>query len=281
MRVQVKNLLKVTLPVLALAGPISPTQASAQTYPIDCAILLCLSGGWPASVPCARARAEFIRRITPWPVEPPLQIWRCPMGASFDGPARSRPTDSIIDALFHGAETPPNFSSPVFDHAALGDDRLDVEGLNATWGNLVRADYALHLAQDRADIDISGPEFNFVRSIRVFDVRHARQRESGARTATAIGACRSCSAPTARKATSRGAHHRPQRFLLRMSVSRDGASIARASGTGPSSWSGVTTAGRTASSRSITDVAPLEVGRAHERIDPAPQARALAHGLGL
>jgi hypothetical protein len=44
---------------------------------------------------------------------------------------------------------------------------------------LVRADYALHLAQDRADIDISGPEFNFVRSIRVFDVRHAWQRESG------------------------------------------------------------------------------------------------------
>lgn len=179
MRAQVKNLLKVALPALALAGPVTLTQASAQTYPIDCAILLCLSGGWPASVPCARARAEFIRRITPWPVEPPLQIWRCPMGASFDGPARSRPTDRMIDALFHGAETPPNFSSAVFDLAAVGDDRLDLEGPNATWGNLVRVDYALHLAQDRADIDISGPEFNFVRSIRVFDVRHAWQRESG------------------------------------------------------------------------------------------------------
>lgn len=179
MRLQVRNLPKIALLALALTGPIVPTQASAQTYPIDCAILLCLSGGWPASVPCARARAEFIRRITPWPVEPPLQIWRCPMGASFDGPARSRPTDRIIDALFHDAETPPNYSPPVPDHAALGDDRLDVEGLNATWGNLVMADYALHLAQDRADIDISGPEFNFVRSIRVFDVRHAWQRESG------------------------------------------------------------------------------------------------------
>jgi hypothetical protein len=40
-------------------------RVQAQTYQIDCAILLCLSGGWPASVPCARARAEFIRRITP------------------------------------------------------------------------------------------------------------------------------------------------------------------------------------------------------------------------
>lgn len=179
MRVQVKSFLKVALPALALAGPISPTQASAQTYPIDCAILLCLSGGWPASVPCARARAEFIRRITPWPVEPPLQIWRCPMGASFEGPPMPRATERVIEALFRGAETPQNYSSPVFEHAALGDDRRDVEGLNATWGNLVRADYALHLAQDRADIDISGPEFNFVRSIRVFDVRHAWQRESG------------------------------------------------------------------------------------------------------
>lgn len=179
MRLQVRNLPKIALLALALTGPIVPTQASAQTYPIDCAILLCLSGGWPASVPCARARAEFIRRITPWPVEPPLQIWRCPMGASFDGPARSRPTDRIIDALFHGAGTPANFSSAVYDHAALGDERRDPGGPNANWGDLVRADYALHLAEDRADIDISGPEFNFVRSIRVYDVRHAWQRESG------------------------------------------------------------------------------------------------------
>tara|TARA_R110002049_G_scaffold308098_1_gene510913 strand:- start:2710 stop:3060 length:351 start_codon:yes stop_codon:yes gene_type:complete len=42
-----------------------------------------------------------------------------------------------------------------------------------------QSDFALHLIQDRADIDISGQEFNFVRSIRVFDVRYARQHESG------------------------------------------------------------------------------------------------------
>ena len=101
------------------------------------------------------------------------------MGASFDGPARSSPTDRIIDALFHGAETPPNFSSAVFDHASFGDERRDRDAPSTTWGNLVRADYALHLVEDRADIDISGPEFNFVRSVRVLDVRHAWQRESG------------------------------------------------------------------------------------------------------
>ena len=38
---------------------------------------------------------------------------------------------------------------------------------------------ALRLVQDHADIDISGPEFNFVRSIRVFDVRYATQMRVG------------------------------------------------------------------------------------------------------
>ena len=56
-----------------LAGPVA-------AYPIDCAILLCLAGGFPASAECSAAKAEFLRRITPWPVEPPLQLWRCPMG---------------------------------------------------------------------------------------------------------------------------------------------------------------------------------------------------------
>jgi len=57
---------------LAFTHILLPKSGRAQSYPIDCAILLCPSGGWPAFIPCARARAEFIRRITPWPVEPPL-----------------------------------------------------------------------------------------------------------------------------------------------------------------------------------------------------------------
>ena len=43
----------------------------------------------------------------------------------------------------------------------------------------IPADYAFRLIKDRADIDISGAEFNFVRSIRVFDVRYARQHRTG------------------------------------------------------------------------------------------------------
>ena len=62
------------------AGLTTPWIAAAQAYPIDCAILLCLAGGFPASAECSAAKTEVIRRITPWPIEPPLQLWRCPMG---------------------------------------------------------------------------------------------------------------------------------------------------------------------------------------------------------
>ena len=72
----------------------------AFAYPVDCAILLCLAGGWPPSPPCAAARVEVVRRITPWPVEPPLQPWRCPMGAALaaapGGPPGGPPGASVI-----------------------------------------------------------------------------------------------------------------------------------------------------------------------------------------
>lgn len=67
---------------LALALPVPST-----AYPIDCGILLCMAGGFPVSVECSRAKAEVIRRITPWPVEPPLQLWRCPMEISLQDAA--------------------------------------------------------------------------------------------------------------------------------------------------------------------------------------------------
>jgi len=174
------HLLKKLLPSVAVALTVTstslPVPARAQTYPIDCAILLCLSGGWPASVPCARARAEFIRRITPWPVEPPLQIWRCPMGASLETAPAPNSADRIFEAFFQNNSTGPRQSFPARDTAGP---------ITAAWRApeapeyLVPVDQALRLVQDRADIDISGPEFNFVRSIRVFDVRYARQHESG------------------------------------------------------------------------------------------------------
>lgn len=165
--------------ITALAWPAVPTQARAQTYPIDCAILLCLAGGWPASLPCARARSEFIRRVTPWPVEPPLQIWRCPMGASFDARPDPRSTNSIIEAVSGGRDPQPHFSRRRSKPAQKTGSMRIHPYLGTFFGALIQADYAVHSIQNRAHMDISAPEFNFVRSLRVFDVRYAWQRETG------------------------------------------------------------------------------------------------------
>ena len=139
---------------LALTAVVSsPAPGQAQSYQIDCAILLCLAGGWPASVPCARARAEFIRRITPWPVEPPLQIWRCPMGASVSGGAPLSPMERLYDIAFR-------------------------EPHESVLSALVPAapEFVLAQAEERADIDISGDAFDFVRSIRVYHIQFSQHQ---------------------------------------------------------------------------------------------------------
>ena len=125
--------------VVAAAMAVVSLPKPAAAYPIDCAILLCLAGGWPPSAPCAAARAEFIRRITPWPIEPPLQIWRCPMGAAYQ------------------LDLP---ESPMARLQRIAGGRLpDYGRSNGT-----------------ADIDISDPAFDVVRSIRVFSVERLRQQ---------------------------------------------------------------------------------------------------------
>jgi hypothetical protein len=126
--------------VSSLIGSVEP----AQAYQVDCAILLCLAGGWPASAPCAHARAVFIQRITPWPIEPPLQIWRCPMGVAFDGPAPLSSMERLYDITFKAepAISVPDLTVPLVP---------------------VQAD-------EGADVDISGDEFDFVRSIRVYHI---------------------------------------------------------------------------------------------------------------
>ena len=43
----IKKLLSSVAVALTVTGLSLPAPARAQTYPIDCAILLCLSGGWP------------------------------------------------------------------------------------------------------------------------------------------------------------------------------------------------------------------------------------------
>ena len=143
--------MKSFLPALLLGvGLSTATVTPAVAYPVDCAILLCLAGGWPASPECAHARAVFIRRITPWPIEPPLQIWNCPMRASF--PVQAQPMDRLFDIALR-AEAPALISKP--------DAQSD----------LLRV-------LDAADVDISDTAFDFVRSIRVFEITFQQHRSS-------------------------------------------------------------------------------------------------------
>ena len=165
--------------MLSLGAGFQP--AAAQSYQIDCAILLCLSGGWPASTPCARARAEFIRRITPWPVEPPLQIWRCPMGANLQAQDTPAPLPRLWDILApdasHKNQSVPQDEGDV--RPAVVHSTVHRSGRSSA--ALLPDGFAVILTQATtgADIDISGAEFNFVRSIRVYIVTYASQHESG------------------------------------------------------------------------------------------------------
>jgi hypothetical protein len=139
---QAVTALAATAVSLSLAAP-------ATAYPVDCAILLCLAGGWPASAECANARAVFIARITPWPVEPPLQIWNCPMRASFS--QEQAPMERLFGIALRQADEP----GPQSWVESPGD---------------------LYQVQVQADADISGPAYDFVRSIHVFQIEYRRHR---------------------------------------------------------------------------------------------------------
>ncbi len=69
----------------------------ARAYDIDCAIMLCMAGGFPPSAVCARAYRTMIRRITPWPSRPPFGI--CTYAAvpiALGGPGGTDDLDTTI-----------------------------------------------------------------------------------------------------------------------------------------------------------------------------------------
>ncbi|MDR7127230.1 hypothetical protein [Pseudotabrizicola sp. 4114] len=141
--------MKPLLPALFLGlGLSTATTTPAAAYPVDCAILLCLAGGWPVSAECGHSHAVFIRRITPWPIEPPLQIWNCPMRVGLRG--EQRPTERLYDIVFRADLPPAALSLPVVPASPI-------------------------LVDAQADVDISDPAFDFVRSIRVFHIERATQ----------------------------------------------------------------------------------------------------------
>lgn len=141
--------MKSLLPALFLSLGFSTAAVQPATaYPVDCAILLCLAGGWPGSAECSLARAVFIRRITPWPIEPPLQIWNCPMRVRF-------PKPSDLERLF--------------------DIRANAQKPEWSWPLSIREVPEQRVA-NQADVDISDPAFDFVRSIRVFEITFQMER---------------------------------------------------------------------------------------------------------
>jgi hypothetical protein len=115
------------LVVAAVAATvIAAAPRTAAAYQIDCAILLCLAGGFPPSEPCTRAHAEMIRRITPWPIEPPLQLWRCPMRAGL--PILEPGGPSVTEAVFTPRPIPHTLDlpeSPFHLWEAFGEDVTD------------------------------------------------------------------------------------------------------------------------------------------------------------
>lgn len=52
----------------------SASMKAIRAYDVDCAIILCMAGGFPSTPVCSAAYSEMIRRITPWPILPPFGV---------------------------------------------------------------------------------------------------------------------------------------------------------------------------------------------------------------
>lgn len=161
---------------------LTPPKPTPWTVPFCCAWL----GGWPASAECSHARAVFIRRITPWPIEPPLQIWRCPMGAVFKADSSNPFESRLYKALARSKSLQGQGPHPTLGALPMPDGDQPAGPMEATITPLVyklednEAQHALeglltNISQ-QADIDISDPAFDFARSLRVYHMQY-RQSE--------------------------------------------------------------------------------------------------------
>jgi hypothetical protein len=101
------------------------------------------------------------------------------MGASYGTDQTESAGSQIYSILLDEQKDRPLQSVPLVDGSIATAPINAVPLRNGPSGAASQRDFALRLVQDRADIDISGREFNFVRSIRVFDIQYARQHESG------------------------------------------------------------------------------------------------------
>ena len=110
----------------AFAAMISSCAAiptTALAYCIDHAILLCMAGGFPPGAVCSSAKAVMNRRITPFPIEPPLQLWRCPIDVSAPAPYKQQSTPQPIKASFL-SQPKQTTAARLWLAQAAGDDYL-------------------------------------------------------------------------------------------------------------------------------------------------------------
>ena len=98
------------------------------------------------------------------------------MGASYQPISPTDNTERFYDVLFINKDSMLRPTTPVAEPLLYQYAILNLAGSKP---NLLPEGFAFQLVQDRADIDISGPEFNFVRTIRVFDVFIDDDRDDG------------------------------------------------------------------------------------------------------
>jgi len=172
-QLKIPNARKIAGMTILVVGLAVGAPRTAQAYQIDCAILICLAGGWPATAECVDARETFIERITPSPIEPPLQIWNCPLSASYDRGRDPSPLPRPVQIA--ARDEPVAFEASTTGAPWAKSQSFAVEAPMIALKSATQNTIKSHVA----DVDISGPEYEFVRSIRVYHVAYAQQRQIG------------------------------------------------------------------------------------------------------
>ncbi|MFV1761490.1 hypothetical protein VWY69_00200 [Phaeobacter sp. A90a-4k] len=134
----------------AVGVALGPAQAGPGGAPIDCSILLCMGSGFPNDDQgiCRAAKAEVIRRVTPNPhSEPPLQIWNCPLGASYQPPQGLQSIARIYEASAEMRQQPNAEPLKLWQATIPGVPDADT--------------------------------YDFIQSIRVYNIMHYSHRERG------------------------------------------------------------------------------------------------------